>query len=89
MNLRAAGGVFVDKDERSYGVPYRNAEGYADPTTHGALTSVMKEHYEKQEAADARCNQLIKVLKNTIDLADFDLVARIEVRDRETGRTYR
>ena len=61
MNLRAAGGVFVDKDERSYGVPYRNA----------------------------RCNQLIKVLKNTIDLAGFDLVARIEVRDRETGRTYR
>lgn len=74
--------------DRDYRVPYRNAEGYPDPTTHGALSNVMREYAAKEEA-DARCTQLIKVLKNTIDLAGFDLVARIEVRDRETGRTYR
>lgn len=78
--------------ERDNRVPFRNSEGYADPTAHSALTNIMREqreHDEKQEAADARRNQLIKVLKNTIDLAGFDLIARIEVRDRETGRIYR
>lgn len=79
----------MDDNDRDYRVPFRNAEGYSDPTTHGALTNVMREYCEKQEAADARCNQLIKSLKNIIDLAGFDLVARIEVRDRETGRFYR
>lgn len=79
----------MDNEDRNYGVPYRNSEGYADPTAHGALSNVMRGHWERQEIADARCNQLIKVLKSTIDLSGFDLVARIEVRDRETGRTYR
>lgn len=78
----------MDKND-IYSVPYRNAEGYPDPTAHGAITNVMREQWEKQEEADARCNQLIKVLKNTIDLAGFDLLARIEVRDRNTGRAYR
>lgn len=89
MKLRVAGGVYVDSNDRNYGISFRNAEGYADPTTHGALNNVMREHCEKQEAADARCNQLIRVLKGAIDLAGFDLIARIEVRDRETGRNYR
>lgn len=48
----------------------------------------MREYAAKEEA-DARCTQLIKTLKSTIDLAGFDLIARIEVRDRNTGRTYR
>lgn len=85
MNPEAAGGVFMANN----GIPYKNPEGYSDPTTYGALNSVMRQHYEKLEAADARCNILIKTLKNTIDLAGFDLVARIEVKDRETGRVYK
>jgi hypothetical protein len=66
-------------------IPLRNPEGYMDLTTHDALTNVMRE----KEEADLRCNRLIKSVKTVIDLADFDLVARIEVKDRRTGRTYR
>lgn len=66
-------------------IPLRNPEGYMDLTTHDALTNVMRE----TEKADQRCNRLIKSIKTVIDLADFDLVARIEVKDRRTGRTYR
>lgn len=66
-------------------IPLRNPEGYMDLTTHDALTNVMRE----TEEADQRCNRLIKSIKTVIDLADFDLVARIEVKDRRTGRTYR
>lgn len=66
-------------------IPLRNPEGYMDLTTHDALTNVMRE----TEEGDLRCNRLIKSIKTVIDLADFDLVARIEVKDRRTGRTYR
>ena len=86
--LKAVGGVFVADFDRDYRVPYRNSEGYADPTAHGALSNAMRE-LAVMEETDARCTQLIRTLKSTIDLAGFDLIARIEARDRNTGRTYR
>lgn len=69
----------------SGGIPYRNPEGYADPTAHAALSGVQAE----QDEADLRKQALIKALKTMIDLADYDLLARIEIRDRKTGRCYR
>ena len=70
---------------KEYGIPTHNPDGYPDPTAHDALSSVL----EEQEEADRRCQMLIKSVKTVIDLAGFDLLARIEVRDRRTGRTYR
>lgn len=67
------------------GISSRNAEGYKDPTAHAAMSTVLRQ----QDEADQRLAQLIKTLKNMIDLADFDLLERIEVRDRKTGRSYR
>lgn len=40
-------------------IPYRNPEGYADPTAHDALASIV----QAEEAADQRCMLLIRVLK--------------------------
>ena len=66
-------------------IPYHNPEGYADPTAHAALTTVQA----AQDEADQRCQQLIRALKTIIELSDYDLLARIELRDRKTGRVYR
>lgn len=63
----------------------KNSEGYSDPTAHNAITKVMREENEQQR----RINALIGSLKSFIDLAGFDLLNRIEVRDRKTGREYR
>lgn len=41
------------------------------------------------DEADLRCNRLIKSIKTLIDLAGFELTARVEVKDRRTGRNYR
>ena len=65
------------------GIPKRNPEGYLDLTAHDALSAI------QAEEADQRTAKLIVTLKNTIELSGFDLLARIEVRDRETGRIYR
>lgn len=63
----------------------RNKEGYSDPTAHAALSNVIREESEQQR----RVSALIGVLKYIIDAAGFDLLARIEIRDRKTGREYR
>ncbi len=63
----------------------KNAEGYNDPTAYNAMTKVMREENEPQR----RINALIGSIKSLIDLAGFDLLNRIEVRDRKTGREYR
>ena len=65
-------------------IPYRNPEGYADPTAHDGLASIV----QAEEAADQRCMLLIRVLKGTIELAGFELAERIVVRDKVTGRVY-
>lgn len=70
-------------------VPLRNTEGYMDLTAHDALTNVMRDKQLELDEADLRCNRLIKSIKTLIDLAGFELTARVEVRDRRTGRNYR
>lgn len=65
--------------------PWRNSEGYHDPTAYEALKPIIKEDAERQK----RVNTLIFVLKFIIDLADFELLNRIEIKDRKTGREYR
>jgi len=65
--------------------PHKNAEGYADPTAYHAIKRVTQEENE----LDAKVNQLIKVLKFIIAESGFDLLARIELRDKKTGRCFR
>ena len=63
----------------------KNAEGYSDPTAGAAMSNILREENERQK----RVTALIGVLKYIIDAAGFDLLARIELRDRKTGREYR
>ena len=67
-----------------YGIK-KNCEGYADPTAHAAMRNIIQEEYEQQR----RVSDLVGVLKYIIDKAGYDLLARIELRDRKTGKEYR
>lgn len=67
------------------GDPRKNSEGYADPTTFAGLKSIIQEENEQQR----RVNSLISVLKYIINAAGFDLIRRIELKDRKTGKEYR
>lgn len=66
--------------------PWENAEGYHDPTAYTAIQNITQEEHE---ALDAKVNTLIKVLKFIIAESGFELAARIELRDRKTGRFFR
>ena len=63
----------------------KNSEGYTDPTAHDAISKVLREENERQR----RVNAVIGVIKSVVDLAGFDLMNRVVLRDRKTGREYR
>lgn len=62
----------------------KNAEGYVDPTAYAALKSVMQD-----EKTGGKVAFLISVLKFIIRESGFDILNRIELRNRKTGRVYR
>ena len=66
--------------------PLENAEGYTDPTAYTALRHIQQ---EENAELDARVNTLIKVLKYIVSLSGFELINRIELRDKKSGRCFR
>lgn len=62
----------------------RNAEGYVDPTAYAALQSIVND-----EKAEKKAAYLISVLKFIIRESGFELLNRIELRDKRTGRDFR
>lgn len=62
-----------------------NASKYPDPTACAALQSALDE----QEDEERRVKKVISTVKNVLDFADFELLARIEIRDKRTGKIYK
>lgn len=58
---------------------------YPDPTAYNALRPIMQE----DAALEGKVNFLIKVLKFIIAESGFELLARIEIKDKKTGRCFR
>lgn len=65
--------------------PRRNSEWYLDPTAHEAIAAVTKIHEESQR----RMKSLVYAVKVIIDLAGFELINRIELKDKKTGDEYK
>ncbi|KAB0577251.1 hypothetical protein EI53_01278 [Fusobacterium naviforme] len=71
----------------------KNAEGYADPTAGEAYKNIVREErakaYEAEGERVSRISSLIPILRATAELAGFDIIGRIPLKDRETGKEYR
>lgn len=65
--------------------PRKNSEGYSDPTAYFGLKSII----EEENTLEREVNTLIRVLKYIIGNSGFELVSRIEIRDKKTGRVFR
>lgn len=61
--------------------PWENASGMPDHTAYADT-----EHISKEEQ---RISDLVKVLRYIINLSGFELINRMEFRDRRSGRVYR
>lgn len=73
-------------NSRRGGVPIRNPSGALDPTAHAALVNIRRE--QGWDMDKQRQMELIRTLRYIIDNAGFDLMNRIELRDRKTGKHY-
>ena len=62
-----------------------NASGYPDPTAYAAIEKVSKEELELSN----KVLKLLKVLKTIIDWAGFELISRIEIRDKKTRKEFK
>jgi hypothetical protein len=62
-----------------------NASGCPDPTAYIALQKVSKEEKE----LSAKVLEVIKVLKVIIEWAGFELIGRIWLKDKKTGREFK
>jgi hypothetical protein len=69
-----------DKKDLKY-----NQSGCADPTAYEAISNIIKEEKELVK----KVHNLINVLKLIIDWAGFELIGRIEIRDKKTKREFR
>lgn len=69
-----------DKKDLKY-----NQSGCADPTAYEAISNIIKEEKELVK----KVHNLINVLKLIIDWAGFELIGRIEIRDKKTKKEFR
>ena len=65
--------------------PHCNSEGYSDPTAYEALKPIV----QADAALEGKLNFLIKVIKFVANEAGFEIVNRVELRDRKTGRLFK
>ncbi len=68
---------------------YRNAEGYSDPTAGGAFSSISAEAQRWEARRQADISALIPIIKSTAALVGFEIVGRITLMDKETGKKYK
>lgn len=64
---------------------YRNKEGYPDPTAGESIGTVTREEKRHNEEV----TNLVNVIKQIISPAGFEMVGRITLKDKKTGKEYR
>lgn len=71
----------------------RNAEHYVDPTPTAAMRNISRDEYQKEAARLDRIGNIVPLLRQMVrqmaDIAGFEIMGRIPLRDKATGKEYR
>lgn len=67
----------------------KNGEGYPDPTAGTAWNNMRREERRQETERLNMIGNLIPVMKQTAELAGFEVVGRITLKDKTTGKEYR
>lgn len=62
----------------------RNGSGYKDPTA----SAVLQEIQTCEQEADEAASRIIWLIKDLLRICDFELMERIRIRHKPTGREY-
>ena len=70
------------------GKPWLNDSGCPDPTAYEAMKHIQKEE-KWLNRVDSDAHTVVTTIKNILDLAGFELVERIQIRHKKTGKIFR
>ena len=70
------------------GKPWLNNSGYPDLTAYEALKKIQNEERRSQQI-DKTAHLVITTIKNILDIAGFELVERIQIRHKKSGKIYK
>ena len=68
---------------------YKNQEGYPDPTAGAAYSAIRQEERQREAERLSTISALIPVMKGAAELAGFEVIGRIALKDKATGKEYR
>ncbi len=64
---------------------YKNSEGYSDPTAGEAIAITNKEEQEVEKLN----HKVIQSFRLLVDLAGFEIVGRVTLKHKKTGKVFR
>lgn len=67
----------------------RNAEGYKDPTAAEAIGNITREERRREAERLAVISKIIDIIKKMAELVGFEIVGRIVLKDKITGKEYK
>lgn len=70
------------------GKPWLNNSGCPDPTAYEAMKHIQIEE-KKSNRVDADAHTVVTTIKNILDLAGFELIERIQIRHKKSGKIYK
>lgn len=70
------------------GKPWLNNSGCPDPTAYEALKHIQNEE-RKSNHVDSNAHMVVTTIKNVLDLAGFEMLGRIQIRHKKTGKIYK
>lgn len=66
---------------------YKNSEGYSDPTAGVAMGSAKKQ--EQEQEIDKLNHKVMQSFRLLLDLAGFEIVGRVTLRHKKSGRIFK
>lgn len=70
------------------GKPWLNNSGCPDPTAYEALKRIQNEE-KRLSLVDNDAHKVVTTIKNILDLSGFELVERIQIRHKKSGKIYK
>lgn len=70
------------------GKPWLNDSGCPDPTAYEALKHIQKEE-KRLNRVDVDAHTVVTTIKNILELSGFELVERVQIRHKKTGKIFR
>lgn len=67
--------------------PWLNGSGCPDPTAYAAIQTIQRE--ERNQQNDETAHKVVTTIKNILDLSGFEVVGRIQIRHKKSGKIYK